>query len=223
MNEENKLVRKELSAVVKDLGEGVIEAIVSTQDVDRHGEVVDMKGLDTTQYMQNPVVAWAHKYDELPVAQTLSLKKTKDGKLMARMKFAIEESDFARTIYRLYKGGFLRAFSIGFIPEKMESNRYTKSTMLEYSAVLVPANPHALVTAKSKGINVDFVKKVADGEAKPAEYKELEIPNSDIMDYLHKLDVKLSKIDKHFTHTVAKSSQVNIRALNSLLRKEVKK
>lgn len=135
----------------KDLGEGVIEAIVASDSQDRHGEILDLKGLDTSKYMQNPVVLWAHDYSQPPIGRTLSLRKS-EGKLIAKIQFAINEDSFAHKIYKLYKGGFMKAFSIGFIPKEMDENTYTKAEMIEHSSVPVPANPEALALAVSKGL-----------------------------------------------------------------------
>lgn len=135
----------------KDLGDGIIEAIVATESEDRHGEVLELKGLDTSNYMKNPVVLWAHDYSQPPIGKTLTLKK-KDGKLIAKIKFAIDEDSFAHKIYRLYKGGYMKAFSIGFIPKEIDDNRYTKAEMIEHSSVPIPANSEALALAISKGI-----------------------------------------------------------------------
>lgn len=135
----------------KDLGEGIIEAIVASDSQDRHGEVLELKGLDTSKYMQNPVVLWAHDYSQPPIGKTLSLRKS-GGKLIAKIKFAIDEDSFAHKIYRLYKGGFMKAFSIGFIPKEVDENKYTKAEMIEHSSVPVPANPEALALAVSKGL-----------------------------------------------------------------------
>ena len=145
------------ASVIKDLGDGEIEAIIASDSLDRHGDILDIAGLDLTKYKANPVVAWAHKYDEPAIAQTVKITKS-DGKVVARMKFAIAEYDFARTIYNLYKGGYMRAFSIGFIALEIDDTDfptfvYTKSEMLEYSAVLIPANADALMLAKQKGID----------------------------------------------------------------------
>ncbi len=135
----------------KDLGEGIIEAIVASESEDRHGEVLELKGLDTSKYMQNPVVLWAHDYSQPPIGKTLSIRKSK-GKLVAKIQFAINEDSFAHKIYKLYKGGFMKAFSIGFIPKEMDENRYTKAEMIEHSSVPIPANPEALALAVSKGL-----------------------------------------------------------------------
>lgn len=146
-------MKKALLAIqkAKDLGEGIIEAVVASESEDRHGEVLELKGLDTSKYMKNPVVLWAHDYSQPPIGKTLTLKK-KDGKLIAKVKFAIDEDSFAHKIYKLYKGGYMKAFSIGFIPKEIDDNRYTKAEMIEHSSVPIPANSEALALAISKGI-----------------------------------------------------------------------
>lgn len=146
---------KKLQLIVEkatDLGEGIIEAVVASGKTDRHGESLDIQGLDTKSYMKNPVVLWAHDYQKTPIGQTLKLTKTKDGKLIAKVQFAINEDSFAYKVYRLYKGGFMRAFSIGFIPKDMDGDRYTKSEMIEHSAVPIPANDEALALALKSGV-----------------------------------------------------------------------
>lgn len=157
----------------KDLGEGQMDVIVATESVDRDNEKLLMKGLDTKSYMSNPVVLWAHDYGSPPIGKALKLTKSSEGELRARMQFAIDENPFAHMIYKLWKGGFGAAFSIGFIPKEVEDNTYTKAEMIEFSAVPVPANPEALAqikTAKAKGVinEKELVlakKEVLDGEA----------------------------------------------------------
>ena len=100
-----KTIYKIFNAKVKDLGEGKLEAIVSTNDVDRSGEVVDIEGIDIKNYEKNPVVMWAHDYSLPPIGKTLSLTKEKVGKKMVLKtvtEFATSISDLARvfTIFR---------------------------------------------------------------------------------------------------------------------------
>jgi len=156
----NKTIYKIFNAKIKDLGEGKLEAIVSTDDIDRHGEIVNIDGIDLKNYQNNPVVMWAHDYSLPPIGKTTSLTKEKIGKktvLKAVMEFATGISDLAREVYNLYKEGFMSAFSIGFIPLDMEGNIYTESELLEYSAVPIPANPNALLLAKAKGFDTDIL------------------------------------------------------------------
>jgi HK97 family phage major capsid protein/HK97 family phage prohead protease len=143
---------KTIQAYTKDIGEGIIEAIVSTEDIDRHGEKVKLDGIDLKNYKKNPVVLWAHDYSSLPIAKTVSLRKTAEG-LVAKMEFAINEYPFARQVYELLKGKYLNAFSIGFMAFEGEGNTFTKTELLEYSVVAVPANANALAKAHAKGLD----------------------------------------------------------------------
>ena len=147
---------KQIVAKIQDLGDGELEAIIATDDLDRHGEILDIEGVDVEKYLKNPVVLWAHRYDQTPVAKAISLVK-EAGKLVARMKFAIDIDEFARKVYEFYKEGYLNAFSIGFIPLEENGNKYMKSEMLEFSAVPVPANANALALAKSKGLDTNIL------------------------------------------------------------------
>lgn len=153
-----KKIIRNFSAKVKDLGDGMMEAIVSSEAEDRHGEILDMKGLDVGRYMQNPIVSYLHQHSVPSVGRTHRLTKTKDGKLKAQFEWAIkgnlkELHEKARLLYELYKEGFQFAFSIEFIPQEIDGNRFTKSEMVGFAPVVVPANPEALLLAKSKGLD----------------------------------------------------------------------
>jgi HK97 family phage prohead protease len=152
------MIYKQFTSENKSVGEGLVEAIVSTDAVDRHGEVVEVEGLDLAPYLANPVVLWAHDSTSLPVAKTTGLIR-EGGKLIARMQFAVKESAFAKEVYDLLVGGYLNAFSIGFIAHEMEGNKYTKGELLEYSVVPVPANAQALVVARDAGLSTKQVEK----------------------------------------------------------------
>ena len=134
----------------KDLGEGVIEAIVTTSGLDRHGEVIDTMGIDTDNYMQNPVVLYGHDYGTLPIAKAISVSK-EENQLKARFQFAIKEFPFAETVYKLIKGGYLNAVSIGGVVKEWSQDFSTilKMEMVEFSVVPVPANPEAIITQRS--------------------------------------------------------------------------
>jgi|WetSurMetagenome_2_1015567.scaffolds.fasta_scaffold23659_2 uncharacterized protein len=140
-----------------DEKEGTITAFVSTAARDRMDESLDPKGADLKNYAKNPVVLWAHDYSMPPIGKALWTKRSGEG-ILSKVKFA--STEFAQEIFQLYKEGFLKAFSVGFIPkehqdgdgEKTARRTYTKWEMLEYSAVPVPANPEALMLAMQKGV-----------------------------------------------------------------------
>jgi hypothetical protein len=79
-------------------------------------------------------------------------------------------------IGQMYSKGFLNAVSVGFDPVKYawveDKDRpwgidYIEQELLEYSCCPVPANPEALVDAKSAGIDldplVDWIERTLDG------------------------------------------------------------
>jgi HK97 family phage prohead protease len=146
---------KMLGVKVKGVDEEncTLEAIFSTEDEDRHGDIV-RQNWDLKQFKKNPVILNSHNYwsatDVIGKAEKISVK---NGQLEGKIKFAVEENPIAKIIFDLYKNGFLNAFSVGFIPKEFsERGEILKSELLEISAVSVPANAYAL--AKSAGINL---------------------------------------------------------------------
>jgi len=149
-----KFASADYQASIKSIKEatdtGTFEIVVSTDDTDRHGEIVDQAGLDKSAYMTNPVVLWGHNHSEMPVGITDEVYTRNLGTQMqtvARGRFAPHE--FAQTLRSLYEAGMLKTASIGFIPKEYDGNRITKAELLEWSFVSIPANPYALALGKS--------------------------------------------------------------------------
>lgn len=146
----NKLAVK--FTVNKDDGlpHGTIEAIIATEDLDRHNEHMKVAGIETPR--KNYKVYYNHSYHgskDLPIGVIEKLTK-KSGQLIGRLKLAVNEYDFAEQVYKLVQGGFLDSMSIGFIPKEWDENSmtWTKSEFVEASIVAEPANVQALVTGK---------------------------------------------------------------------------
>ncbi|MBI5125196.1 MAG: HK97 family phage prohead protease, partial [Planctomycetes bacterium] len=70
---------------------------------------------------------------------------------------------FADTIYQLYRGGYLRSFSVGFIPKLWEDRKsasgdgqggrlFRRHELVEISVVPIPTHPKALAEAQKKGL-----------------------------------------------------------------------
>lgn len=141
---------------------GTLEAIFSTQDVDRHGDTIIQEGWYLKAFKKNPVIINSHNYhDAAEVIGKAANVKVEKKKLQGKITFAINENPKAKIIFDLYAGGFLNAFSVGMIIDKFAENKdgstdwwtIEEATLLEVSAVSVPANARAL--AKKKGIDVD--------------------------------------------------------------------
>lgn len=155
MNKVIKSFSVETKAI--DLEAGVFEAMISTEAVDRSGDIVRAAGAKIENYLKNPVVMWAHDYSLPPVAKALSIEVIPGQGIKSSFQFAPWGANAqADTVRKLWAGGFLNAVSIGFIPlasEDMKSEDpgmwftpkdYTEWELLEYSIVPIPANQEAL-------------------------------------------------------------------------------
>ena len=194
-----KFASPEFQTFIKSVNDatdtGTFEMVISTDNIDRHGEIVDQKGIDFTNYMTNPVVLWGHNHNQIPVGVTDEIYTRVVGsqvQTVAKGRFAPHE--FAQTLRQLYDAGMLKTSSIGFIPLEHNGNVITKSELLEWSFVSIPANPYALALGKSgfnvaelvaKGvvieetktgddINNDEIEKPDDAEITPAEEKPVD-------------------------------------------------
>ena len=144
---------------------GTFKVIISTQAMDRQGESVDQNLWDLTNYLNNPVVLWAHDYNSLPIGVATSIEKqTVAGEtvLVAEGKFAPADANpFAQQVRSLYDAGIVRATSVGFIPNSMRMDGKSEQghELLEFSFVPVPANPQALSLSQAKklGLNLELL------------------------------------------------------------------
>jgi len=137
---------------------------LSTFDLDRYGERIDPAGWDFSQYIRNPIVEWAHRYD-IPAIGKIESLSVDDKGLNGLVVFNDKSFDvFGWSIGERVKAGVIRAGSVGFrvieieIPSKDDAPNggkdgtsliFRKQELLEFSICNVPANPFAL--AKSKG------------------------------------------------------------------------
>ena len=148
-----------------------LDFIASTATLDRYHEVIEPSGWRLDSYRRNPVFQNAHNYGDilftLGKALTTEVRSVGGGDaLCQRIQFATEVNPVARIAYGLYKGGFLNAVSVGFIPLRWEDGgnsaadgqsapaarrRYLEQELLEVSAVAIPANPDALALGLKSG------------------------------------------------------------------------
>jgi hypothetical protein len=167
-----------------DVGEApVLDFVASTAALDRYCEVIEPAGWRLESYRQNPVFQNSHQYGDIMFTLGKALRtevRTEGGKpaLCQRVEFAVEVNPVARVAYGLYKGGFLRAVSVGFVPVRWEDGgddaalvegckpprrRYLEQELLEVSAVAIPANPEALILGMRSGaVGVDAVREALE-------------------------------------------------------------
>ena len=136
------------------LGGNQYRVTIAANEKVRQPPELDFVGLSTDNYSRNPVVMWAHDSvgrspsGGLPIARTLNLKKTPDGQIVAEFEF-LSDDPFSRRVKNAWDKGFLKAASISWVPlESVPVDgggwRDTRSDLLEWSIVSVPADPEAL-------------------------------------------------------------------------------
>jgi hypothetical protein len=149
-------------------GQGdTLDMVASDETIDRYNECIKADGWVLDNYQRNPVIQNSHQYGDLlhTIGKAVSTAVVK-GQLQQRWQFATDVNPIAKIAYGLYKGGFLNASSVGFVPIEWTNGSgasdradaqgepvrtYTKSELLEVSAVGIPANPNALVMGLKAG------------------------------------------------------------------------
>lgn len=161
----------------------VREYVVTNETVDRYGDIVRAKGVSLANYAKNPVVQFAHDYEQPPVGLSIKTWYDKDNKcIRSWVVFNCNEADpsgRSDLIFRLVESNRMRACSIGFMPietrrPKNDEERaelglgqfgieFIKSDMMEFSPCPVPANPDALNSNFVKSYNEEFIKTLRSG------------------------------------------------------------
>jgi phage head maturation protease len=179
-------LRGGLQAEICDSGSGEIcensclDFVASDASLDRFDEIISPEGWRLDHYRRNPVFQNAHQYGD--VIFTLGKALVTEVRMVAgrpalyqRIEFAVEVNPMARIAYGLYRGKFLNAVSVGFIPIRWQDGaasgasadgqppfrrKYLEQELLEVSAVGIPANPEAL----QLGLKAGAIQKADLGE-----------------------------------------------------------
>jgi HK97 family phage prohead protease/HK97 family phage major capsid protein len=178
-----------------------IEGYASTNDVDRHGDIVPaavwQKGIEN--YLKNPVILAYHDHSE-PVGRMTDHRVDEKGLYVkARISAAAED------VFNLVKDGVLTAFSIGFRIVDAEYNSALELFVVkelelhEISVVSVPANQNTLFSLSKafdtaeefKSFKMQFANPSdsakgleASGDAKSDITKELEMTPEELQKML---------------------------------------
>jgi hypothetical protein len=141
-----------------------LDFISSDETIDRYDEIVSASGWRLSNYLRNPVFQNAHQYGDILFTLGRALiteVRSVSGRsvLFQRIQFATEANPLAKIAYGLYKGQFLKAVSVGFVPLRWEDGtaqtnyrrKFLEQELLEVSAVSIPANPNALALGFKSG------------------------------------------------------------------------
>jgi len=139
-----------------------VHFLCSTDTVDRYGEIVEPEAYRASldSFMDNPVFAAGHQHIGLSGEPTVighweKVWISKDG-LEGIAQFD-DEDELSKRYWNNYRKGHMRAVSVGFIAnawemrdveiaqERQRVRVFTSVDLIEISAVMVGANPDALV------------------------------------------------------------------------------
>lgn len=171
----------------EELEERTVRFKISSEVVDRDGDILIAKGCDFTNFAKNPQFLAFHNYHEYPLGIPKNWGIEGDAvycdvyfptlkELATDAEQASEKAKLVDFTYHCYKTGMLNAVSVGFIPKEASpleegGMEITEWELLEFSAVSVPANQDALAQAvKSFGINendlIDPIERIKSLEEK---------------------------------------------------------
>lgn len=164
-----------------DKEKGTVRFVMSAEVEDRDRDIVVQAGLDTTEFMKNPVAPWAHRAGDPPVGQWSDIEKYLAGR-PKRTEGTLTLTKGEPQADRLaihFEAGSIRACSIGFMPTAIERREIPEdkkdsyffagfiiheAELYECSPCSIPANPAALAKAAAAGdaLSRELIEQVLD-------------------------------------------------------------
>lgn len=173
--------------------------VMSTCNIDRHGEVIDQDSWKLDNFLKSPMFFLNHNSDQFPIGKWLRVWFEEDvenpGKkmLLGEAEFRTEFEDASRAFVHIEKGD-MSAVSVGFIPHRVEYDEATDcfvlydNELLECSLVGVGSNRQALVRATDEEMREQVIeaKKVLDAKIKKVNDNNLIIAHLKARENLNK-------------------------------------
>jgi hypothetical protein len=200
-------IRKTLPAKMSATARG-FTATITSDTIDRDGEILIPQGMDSTVYETNPVLFWNHDY-ALPVGKCVKLvRRARD--IVGEFDFAQKPDGYAGEFFpdfaaALVGQGICNAVSVGLdvqdggkrAPTAADFAKHGKKSisaiisrwnLREISLAPMQANPEAIITAVRKGaVSASAAKKWFNIDAAPKRYSfAIEIPKP-----RHRIDIAL--------------------------------
>ena len=160
-----KFIRPEIK--ILDKATGLITAVVSTEAMDRDGDIIRQAHWDLDHFKSHPILLSSHNYRGLKnqIGEWIDMK-VEGSQLVGEAKYYIKEgNEEADWGFNLAKKG-RAAFSVGFVPDmakakQIDSNgnlsyEFQGQELLEVSQVTVPSNAEALQSLKGIGLHPDM-------------------------------------------------------------------
>jgi hypothetical protein len=171
MTHVSKFVRPEVK--ILDKAAGVISAVVSTESMDRDGDIIRQGYWDLEHFKSHPILLSSHNYrgltNQIGHWNNMAVQDNKlVGEAQYYLKAGNQEADWGFVLAS--KG--MAAFSVGFVPDmskakQIEANgnlsyEFNGQELLEVSQVTVPSNADALQSFKAFGLHPELDQMVTE-------------------------------------------------------------
>jgi len=194
-----KLIRPEIRVLEPEKGR--VQAIVSTEEQDRDGDILRASGWRLDHFLKHPVLLSSHDYMRLrsQIGEWEDMQVERK-KLVGVARYYIgegnEEADWG---FNLAQKG-RAAFSVGFLPDMNEAKEikdvkgfftnyeFNGQELLEVSQVTIPSNPQALQRMISIGVHPVIQEILNDMEIPEA------TPTDEILERLNALEIALKEL-----------------------------
>ncbi len=139
------MIRREFSPEVKVIGDGIVEYVASDQSIDAQSEIVRADGWRFDRFAKNSPLVDSHKYGkgiDSIIGKVIDYR-VENNRLVETAKWAIDvpENDLARLGWAMTKAGYLKAVSVGFVPEMLVTQVPNDAWPDDWAgAKIVPAN-----------------------------------------------------------------------------------
>ncbi len=175
---EVRITRKAISI---DEEKKQVTFVMSTCNVDRHGDIIDQDSWILDYFRQSPMFFLNHDSDEFPIGKWVELSLVPDpdnvGKNMlvgvAEFRTEFEDADRA---FKHVVAGDMNAVSVGFIPHRVDYDEVRDAfvlfdcELLECSLVGVGSNRQALAKGKDDVIDTAIeARRMLDEQIKKSE------------------------------------------------------
>lgn len=166
MAHKSKFIRPEEIKIL-DKANGRISAVVSTESVDRDGDIIRQANWDLDHFKSHPILLSSHNYRGLQnqIGEWTDMR-VEGNKLVGDAQYYIKqgnpEADWAFVLASKGRA----AFSVGFVPDMSKAKQieaagnlsyeFQGQELLEVSQVTVPSNADALQSLKSYGVHPDM-------------------------------------------------------------------
>lgn len=162
-----KYLRPEIRGV--DVTAGTVDAVVSSEAVDRDGDIIRVAGWDFSDFEGHPVLMLDHNYKVGAQAGEWLSMQVRGLEVQGTARYFVgrgnKDADWAFELAKMGKA----AFSVGFIPDMEKAvpllgsdaeaadflgqppMEFNGQRLLEVSQVAIPSNPDALQRAITRG------------------------------------------------------------------------